>query len=300
MDIEVVSESFPEPDLAEIRVRSTALNATATVLLITPPGWTPNTERHWPVLYLLHGGDDKPVCWLDRTDIANRARAVPGGLLVVLPEGGRAGFYTDWRRPQAAGWRRSQAPGWHRFHTVELRSLLETRYGAGTSRAIAGVSMGGYGAVMYAARNPGMFRAVASYSGLLHTTRRGIPLLLRYFLHSVGERVNAMWGPRWWQRALWAANDPYLLAERLIGTPLYIAAGDGTRVPGDPPVPGDRLLERLIAPTSRDFADRLAALGHAAHTSLGLGTHDWPSWQRELDRSWDLLIDALTHGEKRV
>src|SRR3712207_3173956 len=119
-----------------------------------------------------------------------------------------------------------------------------------------------------------MFRAVASYSGLLHTTRRGVPLLLRYFLRSVGERMNAMWGPRWYRHAVWAAHDPYRLAERLTGTRLYVAAGDGTRVPGDPPAPGDRLLERLIAPTSRDFAARMAAIGHPVCTSFGPGTHD--------------------------
>jgi diacylglycerol O-acyltransferase / trehalose O-mycolyltransferase len=292
MDIKVVAERVTRQNVLEIDVRSSALNTTVTVLLVTPPDWAPNTERTCPVLYLLHGGDDGPSCWLDRTDIVSRALAHPGGLIVVLPEGGRAGFYTDWRRPRS--------PAWHRFHTVELHSLLEARYGAGPARAVAGVSMGGYGAVMYAARNPGMFQAVASYSGLLHITRPGVPLLMRYFLRSVGERMNAMWGPRWYRRAVWAGNNPYTLAERLIGTPLYIAAGDGTRVPGDPPAPGDRLLERLVAPTSRDFARRMAELGHPVCTSFGPGTHDWPSWQRELDRSWAFLATALTQGEKCV
>ncbi|MGC7095207.1 alpha/beta hydrolase [Amycolatopsis lurida] len=290
MEIEVIAERPARRNVLGITVRSSALNTTVTVGLVTPPDWRPGTRRSWPVLHLLHGGDDGPTCWLDRTDIVDRALAHPGGLLVVLPEGGRAGFYTDWRRPLS--------PAWHRFHTVELRSLLEARYGAGTARAIAGVSMGGYGAVVYAARNPGMFSAVASYSGLLHTTRRGVPLLLRYFLRSVGERMGAMWGSRWYQHALWAENNPYRLAERLIDTPLYIAAGDGTRVPGDPPAPGDRLLERLIAPTSRDFARRMAELGAPVRTSFGPGTHDWPSWSRELGRSWEFLTTALTQGEK--
>ncbi|WP_051793612.1 alpha/beta hydrolase family protein [Kibdelosporangium aridum] len=290
MDIEVVTERFVRPNVLELAVRSSAVNTTVTVFVITPHDWMPGTERNWPVLYLLHGGDDGPACWLERTDIVGRALAHPGGLLVVLPEGGRAGFYTDWQRPKF--------PAWHRFHTVELRMLLEERYGAGQSRAIAGVSMGGYGAVMYAARNPGMFLAVASYSGMLHTTRRGAPLLLRYFMRSVGERMNAMWGPRWLRRAVWAANNPYRLAEKLIGTPLYVAAGDGVRVPGDPPVQGDRLLERLVAPASRAFARRMAELGHPVCTSFGHGTHDWPSWQREVDRSWDFLTTPLTEGEK--
>jgi diacylglycerol O-acyltransferase/trehalose O-mycolyltransferase len=286
----VVAEGFTGENVLELLLRSPLLNSPVTVFVITPPGWRPDPDRRWPVLYLLHGGDDDPSCWLDHTDVVDRARAHPGGLLVVLPEGGRAGFYSDWLGPGS--------PAWHRFHTVALRSLLEARYGAGRSRAIAGVSMGGYGAVMYAARNPGMFRAVASYSGLLHTTRPGVPLLLRYFLHSVDEQVGALWGPRRARHTRWPVNDPYQQAERLIGTPLYIAAGDGTRVPGDPAAPGDRLLERLIAPASRSFAARMVALGHPAHTSFGPGTHHWPSWQRELDRSWAFLTAALTEGEK--
>ncbi|MBP2326084.1 S-formylglutathione hydrolase FrmB [Kibdelosporangium banguiense] len=290
MGTEVVAERFAQPNVVELDVRSPVLNTTVTVLLVTPSDWSSGTQRDWPTLYLLHGGDDGPSCWLEKTDIVSRAQAYPGGLLVVLPEGGRAGFYTDWRGPQS--------PAWHRFHTVELRSLLEAGYGAGPSRAVAGVSMGGYGAVMYAARNPGMFQAAASYSGLLHTTRRGVPLLMRYFLRSVGERIGAMWGARWSQHAVWAANNPYRLAERLTGTPLYVSAGDGVRVPGDPPAPGDRLLERLIAPTSHDFAERMAAIGHPVCTSFGPGTHDWPSWQRELDRSWGFLTTALTQGDK--
>ncbi|MEO6086980.1 MAG: esterase family protein, partial [Umezawaea sp.] len=62
----------------------------------------------------------------------------------------------------------------------------------------------------------------------------------------------------------------------------------------DPSAPGERLLERLIGPTSRDLARKLAALGTPARTSFGPGTHYWPSWQRELTRSWPFLIDALT------
>jgi S-formylglutathione hydrolase FrmB len=286
-EIRVVAERFLDRHVIEVDVRSAALGRTVSARLLTPSGWAPNSGRTWPTLYLLHGGDATFSCWTEHTDIAERAHAA--GLLVVLPEGGRAGFYTDWRGPDHHG----TVPHWERFHLVELLNLIENRYGGGAPRAAAGVSMGGYGAVMYAARHPGIFAAVASYSGMLHVTRPGMPTLLRYYLRSVDERLAAMWGGRLAQRKRWASSDPYHVAAALAGTPVYLSAGDGNRVPGDEPAPGDRLLERLIGPTTRDLARRLAALGIPVVTSFGPGTHFWPAWRRELDRSWPFLTTAL-------
>lgn len=289
-EIEVTAEVFGPANIVDLEVHSPALGRTVTVRLLTPRGWRADSDRRWPVLYLLHGGDSGPKCWAECTDIA--AKALAADILVVLPEGGRAGFYTHWRRPD----RRGTAPDWPRFHLVELRGLVERRYAGGDLRVIAGVSMGGYGALVYAATNPGMFAAVASYSGMAHTTRFGIPSLLRFYLRTVDERLSSMWGGYWTHRGRWASGDPYRLADGLAGIPVYLGAGDGRRVAGDPPVPGDRLLERMVGPTSRDLAKRLAALGRPAVTSFGPGTHDWPSWQREMNRSWPFLLNAL---EKR-
>lgn len=286
-EIEVTAERFTPPNSVELEVRSRALGRTVTVRLLTPREWTPDSHRKWPVLSLLHGGDDGPESWLEHTDIA--AKALAAGILVVLPEGGRAGFYTRWRRPDRFG----TVPDWPRFHLVELRGLIERRYGGGEVRAVAGVSMGGYGALVYAARNPGLFAAAASYSGLVHITRFGTPLLVRAYLRTVGERLSPMWGGRWARRGQWAREDPCRLADALRGTPVYLSAGNGKRVPGDAPAPGDRLLERLIGPASQDLAKRLAASGQAATTNFGDGTHTWPSWQREVNRSWPFLLAAL-------
>lgn len=286
-EIAIIAERICGPRLIELEVHSPALGRTAGVLLLTPPRWSPAGGRAWPTLYLLHGGDATPRTLLERTDIAERGPA--DGVLTVLPDAGRAGFYTDWRGPDSAG----STPAWSRFHLDEVLPLIARRYGGGGPSAAAGISMGGYGAVMYAARRPGTFAAIASYSGMLHTTRPGMPSLIRGYLRSVGERLEAMWGARAAQRTRWAGNNPYLLADRLAATPVYLSWGDGTRVAGDVPAPGDRLLEHLIGPTSRTLARRLERLGHPARTSFGPGTHDWPPWQRELDRSWPFLLDAL-------
>ncbi|ALG10692.1 alpha/beta hydrolase [Kibdelosporangium phytohabitans] len=285
---------FLEQHVAELDVRSDALDRVVTVRLLTPRDWVPRSSRAWPTLYLLHGGDDGPECWSEQTDI--NVRAFAAGVLVVLPPAGRAGFYTDWRGPDSQG----TTPAWERFHVHELPELIEREFSGSDRRAVAGVSMGGYGAVAYAAKHPGMFVAAASYSGLLHTTRFGRAAVLRFWLRSVGERMRNMWGPRWRNRGVWRANDPYWLAEALVTTPLYLSAGDGTRIEGDPPADGEQMIEKFTTPTTRALVKRLERLGHPAmRTSFGPGTHAWPCWQRELDRSWAFLCSALTEREIR-
>jgi S-formylglutathione hydrolase FrmB len=184
------------------------------------------------------------------------------------------GFYANWR----AG-----TPAWETFHLVELPRILERRYGAGTLRAIAGLSMGGLGAMDYAARHPGMFAAAAAYSGVLH------PLQDPRFwlgLFSANTRdPDAIWGDPRADRAEWAAHDPTELAARLRGTRLFVASGNG-RLGGkrDP-------IETTVYGESRAFVTRLRALRILVRTDFyGPGTHDWPYWQRDLKRSLRLLL----------
>src|SRR4030095_3335104 len=88
--------------------------------------------------------------WTRSTDVEELA--LLRGVLVVMPEGGPVGWYSDWWNHGEGG-----PPAWETFHLGELRQLLERGYGAGDSRVIAGLSMGGFGALSYAARNPSMF-----------------------------------------------------------------------------------------------------------------------------------------------
>jgi S-formylglutathione hydrolase FrmB len=57
--------------------------------------------------------------------------------------------------------------------------------------------------------------------------------------------------------------------------------------------PGSGLLERWVAATTESLAIRLAALGIPATVSRGHGAHEWPTWRRELERSWPFLVTAL-------
>jgi diacylglycerol O-acyltransferase / trehalose O-mycolyltransferase len=288
----VVAQQWVAPRQLDLTVYSPALGETAKVRLLTPDGWRQGAGRHWPTLWLLHGCCGDYTSWTALTDVAS----IPSlrQVLVVMPEAGDAGFYSDWLG-DAAG----TAPGWETFHLSELTSILGRSYGAGPDRTVAGLSMGGFGALSYAARHPGMFRAAASFSGVddpLYTAD-GQPVGADNVLDIVrgqGLDPDALWGDPVADRAVWAAHDPYYLAPRLLGTPVFLSCGDGTAGPYDPPG-ATSAYETLFLAENQHLADRLHALGdHRLVTDFyGPGTHSWPYWQRELHRALPMLLKAM-------
>jgi diacylglycerol O-acyltransferase/trehalose O-mycolyltransferase len=286
----VVAQQQVGPRLVDLTVQSHALGRTAKVRLLTPDGWQERRPgERWPVLYLLHGCCDTYESWTRETDV-EELRGLRG-VLVVMPEAGPVGWYSDWWNHDAGG-----PPAWETFHLGELRRLLERGFGAGHRRGVAGLSMGGAGALTYAARHPGVFRAVASYSGVVHPLQPGWPAGFLGLLQSFGEDPLALWGDPVAQRQIWEAHDPYYLAERLRHTPLFLSVGDGTAGPFDPPGTFDE-LEAALSQQNQALAERLEQVGARLRTDFyGPGTHSWPYWQRELHRSLPMLLGAL-HGD---
>ena len=256
----------------DLTIRSEALGGTAMVRLLTPVGWAPSSPKRWPVLYLLHGCCDTYESWTRSTDIADLPQL--RDVLVVMPEGGDVGFYSNWR----------DGPRWQDFHLRELPRVLE-RYGAGPRWAIAGLSMGGLGAMDYAARRPRRFRAAASFSGVLHPL--GVPRIWLGLFADYTPDPRDVWGDPKADRGNWRRHDPTALLPALKGIPLFVSAGDGRGAKRDG-------IEAEVGAESRAFARRARALRVPldAHLYRG-GAHDWPYWQRELHRALPLLLGPL-------
>jgi len=287
----VVSERAIDARLLELTVHSDALNANVGVRLLLPKDWASAPNHRWPTLYLLHGccGQNGYQAWTGATDV--EAFTANAEALIVMPEGGPAGFYSNWWNGGAGG-----APAWETFHLTELRQLIETRYRGGTVRAIAGLSMGGFGAVSYAARHPGMFRAAASYSGLVDTTYQGARStnVIQNFVAQYGSDRTALWGDPTAQAGVWAAHNPYDLAGRLRGTAVFLSSGNGQPGPLDPAGSGVDTLEQLIGEQNAVTATQLRANGVRVTADFyGPGRHAWAYWQRELHRSFPLLMQAI-------
>jgi S-formylglutathione hydrolase FrmB len=276
--------------MRDLTIDSPALGHTATVRLLLPDHYTTQPNRRWPVLWLLHTCCDTHQAWTRSTDVEQLAALAD--VLVVMPDGGNVGFYSDWYHPGRDGPSR-----WETFHLTELRQLLERDWHASDHRAIAGPSMGGLGAMAYAARHPGMFRAAASYSGNLHTRYLGTPLngsdMIRGALSDYHEDPNALWGDPVRQGDIWAAHNPYDLAPKLRHLRLFVSYGDGQPGPHDTDT-GYQELEQALYPQNTAFVKRLHQLGIPVTVdAYSPGTHEWHYWQRELHRSLPLLLAAL-------
>jgi S-formylglutathione hydrolase FrmB len=158
--VEIVQ--VPAPSLAGNRL-GTAPEQTAAVYL--PPSYHAATGRRYPVIYLLHGIFDSHETWLEYVDLAERldrliaAERIPE-VIVMMPDGGNiygGGFY-----------RNSPVSGkWGDFVTEDLVRFTDSRYrtlARAGGRAIAGWSMGGYGAIHLAMGHPGLYSVVYAIS----------------------------------------------------------------------------------------------------------------------------------------
>ncbi len=244
------------------------------VRLLLPADFEAEPSSTWPVLYLLHGAWGNHEDWTNLTDV--NALTASTDLLVVMPDAATA-WYADAWNDGAGG-----PPAWETFHTTELLQLIERNWHAADRRVVAGLSMGGFGAMEYAARHPGMFLAAASYSGVMDTTGSQIDNGVATFGDPVAQSGN------------WKAHNPLDLASKLRGIPLYVSYGDGQPGPLDPPGTTPSDLEEWIAPQNDRFVARLVELDIPVTVdAYGPGTHEWPYWQRALHRSLPMLLAAL-------
>lgn len=234
--VHVLREQHLSDRMVDLTLWSPALRGRTTVRLLLPVHYRDRPEARWPSLYLLHGCCDSYLSWTRSTDVEELSAA--SDLLVVMPDGGRVGFYSDWMH----------GPDWERFHAVELPRLLDSRFRAGDRRAGAGNSMGALGALAYTARHPGLFAAAASFSGVVHTRLSdGESLGYLALIDSEGKHPYGPWGSPTVDAPVWSAHNPYDLAARLRGTPLFLSVGDGRPGPLNRGDERDQLEDALHA-----------------------------------------------------
>jgi S-formylglutathione hydrolase FrmB len=289
----VLSETWIDSRTLDLKIETPALTHTAMVRLLLPAGWSKDAARTWPILYLLHGccEEQEYKSWTTYTDVEQFTADKPA--IIVMPSAGKIGMYSKWWN-----YGLSDKPDWPTFHVTELLQILERGYRAGPQRAIAGLSMGGYGAMEYASRFPGTFAAAASYSGAIDVLMPPIPEVTQLNMVRQGHFVwGVLWGDPWSQRARWRDHNPADKIDKLRGTKLYVSSGDGNSGPLDnPDAPGavGELLESVAMVNSRLFTGKLLGGGVPVVTDYyGAGTHTWPYWESSLKRSWPVLADGM-------
>jgi len=210
--------------------------------------------------------------------------------LVVMPEGGRSGWYSNWRGRDSVGYAR-----WERFHLTELMRLLQQDWGGSSRQAIAGFSMGGLGALKYAGRHPGMFSSAASFSGVVSPTAPGGPQNVMSITARYGNNPRNLWGDPRAHAAPWRANDPISMTRTLSRMPVFLSCGDGRPGVYDAPRRPYNAVEGLLHRQNVRLSSALRRSGaRQLHTRFyGRGSHSWPYWQRELDRALPMLVSSI-------
>jgi diacylglycerol O-acyltransferase/trehalose O-mycolyltransferase len=267
----------------------------STVRIVLPPHYSAHGPGY-PVLYLLHGAGDTYKSWVDNTDLVQFTKKYR--VIVVMPDGGHdsnAGWYSDWK---------DGSRNWESFHIDVLIPWIDSHFdtlGNGY-RAIAGLSMGGFGAMSYAARHPGLFTAAGSFSGAVDTQYvspvSGVAFAQ---LHDqYGTPDSRVWGDQTTDSATWSAHNPTSLAKDLRCTALWIATGNGS--PGgpagdDPSNPGGYFIEQFIWQMNNSFTNALDGAGVAYHKDFyGGGYHGWPYWQMDLHWALPGLYGVIRSG----
>ena len=148
------------------KIKSTHLNKEVKYTVYLPPDYSVS-ERTYPIVYLLHGLGDDDTGWLQFGEVNRYAdKAIMSGeippMVIVTPDGGKD-FYInsyDGKIKYEDFFIKEFIPAVEK----QFRIKAEKRY-----RAVAGLSMGGYGTLIYALKYPDLFSAAAPFSAGVFT-----------------------------------------------------------------------------------------------------------------------------------
>jgi putative tributyrin esterase len=229
----------------------------------------------FPVLYLLHGLYGDYQNWDTRTKLENYARNVQ--LLIVMPDA-RDSWYTN----------SATVPGdkFEDYIAKDLISEIDGKYRTirgRQARAIAGLSMGGYGAVKLALKYPDLFAFAGSLSGALNAPQ-DLDTLRPEFRSQLLQVFGKEGSPAR------ADNDVFLLVDTPSKTPypyLYLACGTA-----------DSFLD-----TNRALALQLSLRKMTYEYHETPGGHTWEYWDTALKPMLEAmersLVEMTRKAEKR-
>ena len=210
----------------------------------------PQADRPIPTLYLLHGLSDDETIWMRRSSIelfANRYY-----LAVVMPCGDRS-FYSD--LPNGSNY--------FQYVSEELPSLMESYFHLRTDREgrfIAGLSMGGFGALKTAFAHPDKYAAVGAMSAVCD---------IAWVKNVRGPLYPSIFGT---QDQTNSVNDLFAQSAR-------VAALPKERQPRIFQYCG---VEDFLWQDNLRLRDHLRDLGFEHHWEQGPGGHCWENWNTQI------------------
>jgi len=237
---------------------STSLGRTKKFTLIMPDRYGP--PKRYPILYLLHGWGGTHQDWMAKTDLKKYVDDFP--IFVVMPDA-EDSWYVD-----------SFTDSLNRFERYLINDLpqaLSAKYSIDTTRqAVAGLSMGGYGALTIGLRHPQKFKFIGSLSGVIAAPREPENRKLTEAEKIIAPSIRAAFGE--FGNSFRASHDPFNLYKSVRSDSLpYIYLVVGTR-DGYP----------TLIPRHHEFIELLRAYDASYEYHEPPGEHNWAFWDKEI------------------
>jgi S-formylglutathione hydrolase FrmB len=249
---------------------SSVLQRMKTFGVMLPQGY--DTARRYPVLYLLHGWGGGYKDWSSKTHLAEDVAWYD--LIVVMPDGENSWYVNSAVNPRGR---------FEDYIAAELPALVASRYAADTSKqAIAGLSMGGYGAVLLGMKYPSRYSVIGSFSGALTMPR---DLRVREGWNRAAKGNNGDFALPSLQEAFGKENSPAREKQSVFTALRTLSAFDSARKQHLPYVylaTGIQDPLSHIVSGNRELRDSLyaAKLRYEYHETPG--KHSWDYWNDAL------------------
>jgi putative tributyrin esterase len=247
-------------EIETIRFKSDLIGQVLPYDVLVPPGYS-ESNRRYPALYLLHGLFGRYDDWVTRTNLAEYAADY--NIIIITPEG-HDNWYTD-----------SGSVPTDKYESYLIRELVpdvDTRFRTikdRHGRGVAGLSMGGYGALKYGLKYPDLFAFAGSLSGALDASTQ-TDENPGHAWQILRPSINAVYGPKGSQTR--SANDLLQIARNLtqaqVASLPYIYLDCGT--------------EDGFLGANRNFADILLAKKIPHEYRQLPGGHGWLYWDQQV------------------
>jgi S-formylglutathione hydrolase FrmB len=216
----------------------------------------------FPVLYLLHGLSDDHTAWTRKTIVERMLAGIP--LIVIMPDGGR-GHYTDSKSAPRDGYETAIMQGLIPFVDNTFNTIPK-----GNKRLIAGLSMGGYGALKLGMKHPDQFAGALSFSGAFNFGHTNVHVEPQKTIE-----LEAIFGKK-----LDPQNDVFALAKTLNSKKM-------------PALHFDCGLDDFTLSLNQKLHQHLTKLKIPHQYEEHHGTHNWNYWNTGLLRMIPWMLKTL-------
>ena len=264
------ASEVPGPHYETVEFSPANLNGTKVKFnIIFPTGYNTAASRRYPVLYLLHGYSGDYSQWVTASNLLQQTARFQE--IIVTPEGGVSFYVNNYTNPEQR---------WENYLINDLIPYVDSHYRTiadRSGRAVAGLSMGGYGATVLGLKHYDKFAALASMSGAIEAAEAAWYNRVEEaaskenkgetFLTRLARDLTTDYGPV--DNPARSSEDPFELVKRVPAgeiPQIYFSCGE----------------EDDLISGNRRFADLLTKLKIPYEYREIPGKHEWPVWDRQI------------------